>query len=107
MTVEPKRRRQPSSPQTVSTSDGSSATMPLPETDRQESSTQAQTGRDQDHVSLPQGAQQARSRNTTGARELRRARIVIKVKRTKAYETWLEENPLLSGSTTAREDAEA
>lgn len=35
-----------------------------------------------------------RGRNTPGGRELRRARIVITVKRTERYKQWLEENPL-------------
>ena len=32
--------------------------------------------------------------DTQNIRELRRARIVITVKRTESYERWLEENPL-------------
>lgn len=34
-----------------------------------------------------------------GARELRRARIVITVQRTESYKQWLEENPLQAIST--------
>lgn len=36
----------------------------------------------------------SRQRGSAGGRELRRARIVITVKRTTDYERWLEENPL-------------
>ena len=36
----------------------------------------------------------SRQRGSAGGRELRRARIVITVKRTEDYERWLEENPL-------------
>jgi len=37
---------------------------------------------------------QSSQRNTSGGRELRRARIVITVKRTESYKQWLLENPL-------------
>lgn len=33
-------------------------------------------------------------RGSSGGRELRRARIVVTVRRTEAYKRWLEENPL-------------
>lgn len=36
----------------------------------------------------------SRSSSSSANRELRRARIVITVKRTESYERWLEENPL-------------
>jgi hypothetical protein len=35
-------------------------------------------------------------RHTSAGRELRRARIVITVKRTESYKQWLDENPLQS-----------
>jgi hypothetical protein len=41
-----------------------------------------------------QGTARQRGSGTAGGRELRRARIVITVKRTQSYEQWLEENPL-------------
>lgn len=40
----------------------------------------------------PQGQQ--KGGKASGGRELRRARIVITVKRTEGYKQWLEENPL-------------
>jgi len=40
----------------------------------------------------PASEEQERRSNTT--RELRRARIVITVRRTQSYKAWLEENPL-------------
>lgn len=78
VTVEPKRRKPapaatPASPSTLSVS-GTQPTYvsatPLP----------------------PQESIQTR-RGSSG-RELRRARIVITVKRTESYKRWLEENPL-------------
>lgn len=46
---------------------------------------------------------QARPKSSSG-RELRRARIVITVRRTDSYKQWLEENPL--HAIMAGEDAE-
>ena len=40
-----------------------------------------------------QSTRQGRS-SGSGTRELRRARIVITVRRTESYKRWLEENPL-------------
>lgn len=37
---------------------------------------------------------QGGSRSSSGGRELRRARIVVTVRRTESYKRWLEENPL-------------
>jgi hypothetical protein len=37
---------------------------------------------------------QGTRRPSSGARELRRARIVVTVRRTESYKRWLEENPL-------------
>ncbi|CAJ1905776.1 unnamed protein product [Cylindrotheca closterium] len=48
-------------------------------------------------------------RNTPGGRELRRARIVITVKRTESYKQWLLENPLqaiIAGGSDDTEDEE-
>jgi hypothetical protein len=39
-------------------------------------------------------ARQGGSRISSGGRELRRARIVVTVRRTESYTRWLEENPL-------------
>jgi hypothetical protein len=39
-------------------------------------------------------ARQVGSRSSFGGRELRRARIVVTVRRTESYKRWLEENPL-------------
>jgi hypothetical protein len=41
-----------------------------------------------------QGTASQRGSGVAAGRELRRARIVITVKRTESYERWLEENPL-------------
>ena len=38
--------------------------------------------------------QESQARRTSTGRELRRARIVITVKRTQSYKKWLEDNPL-------------
>ena len=60
------------------------------------------------------GQQRTGSRSSStggGGRELRRARIVITVRRTENYKRWLEENPLqaiiASEGETATEDVEA
>lgn len=80
VTVEPKRRKQPGgSPQqgpAVSTS------VPVAV------GGQGQLG---DPSGLPS---QPTGRRSGSGRELRRARIVITVKRTESYKQWLEENPL-------------
>lgn len=44
-------------------------------------------------ASLPPSPEE-QERRTTTTRELRRARIVITVRRTQSYKEWLEENPL-------------
>lgn len=80
VTVEPKRRKQgPGQGDTAA----ASGWIPSPETT-------AGAAFQQPHP-IP-----ARPRGpaTSGGRELRRARIVITVKRTQSYELWLQENPL-------------
>ena len=121
MTVEPKqqRRKQPlhhqtkheessSSVQAVSTTDVTSASLPPPDIGSEDPNLRRETVREQDHQTSQQGgaqsvgAQSVRSRSTAGARELRRARIVITVRRTESYQRWLEENPLqaiIAGNT--------
>jgi len=48
-------------------------------------------------------------RSSSGGRELKRARILVTVKRTESYKRWLEANPLqrqaiIAGTVTATED---
>ena len=74
VTVEPKRRRQ-TAPQP-----GTVAASPIAATAQQQQI-------------LPQQQSPVSARGSTG-RELRRARIVITVKRTEMYKQWLEDNPL-------------
>jgi hypothetical protein len=75
VTVEPKRRKQAPSPQLQPMAYPSPAMMsPIGET------------------SSLQGVESMTPRGS--GREMRRARIVITVKRTENYKRWLEENPL-------------
>ncbi|CAB9496939.1 expressed unknown protein [Seminavis robusta] len=79
VTVEPKRRKQQQQASGHGGDEPQRAVPPLPES-----------------AALPptQGATRQRGSGAAGGRELRRARIVITVKRTQSYERWLEENPL-------------
>jgi hypothetical protein len=47
---------------------------------------------------------QASGRGSSGGRELRRARIVVTVRRTENYKRWLEENPLHAIIATEADD---
>lgn len=78
VTVEPKRRKQQQSGQ---------------EDPRQRGETQA-AAMGEATSDQPPTHGSSRQRGSGGGRELRRARIVITVKRTEDYERWLEENPL-------------
>ena len=86
MTVEPKRRKQPQTgqddPRSRTDQGAPSAVAALPPL--------GEGGSDQPS----QGSSRQRGAGGAGGRELRRARIVITVKRTQDYERWLEENPL-------------
>ena len=58
---------------------------------------------------LPPSRQPGPRASTPGGRELRRARIVITVKRTESYKRWLEENPLqaiIAGDTDDPDDVD-
>lgn len=87
VTVEPKRKRQVPSPQ-----QGQTATIPA----TSDVSELAQTELEPTHVEtnpqLPVSG--GKPRPSASGRELRRARIIITVKRTESYKKWLEENPL-------------
>ena len=72
VTVEPKRKKQQQQ-QGATSEQGESSTTNV--------------------ASLPQVAEEQERRSNT-TRELRRARIVITVRRTPSYKEWLEENPL-------------
>jgi hypothetical protein len=80
VTVEPKRRKPPPSGQEEPRPGVSSTPSP---------GEGAGEGGTEPPASKQRGASGGRE-----PRELRRARIVITVKRTKDYERWLEENPL-------------
>lgn len=49
-------------------------------------------------------APQSSRRGSSGGRELRRARIVVTVRRTESYKRWLEENPLQAIIASEAED---
>ena len=59
--------------------------------------------------SQQQGTQTSgrQSSNRSSGRELRRARIVITVRRTESYKRWLEENPLQAIMAEEGETSEA
>ena len=79
VTVEPKRRK------------------PAPSTAQSPLATSASPGIPPTYVSSTSHPSQAHStqpRRGSSGRELRRARIVITVRRTESYKRWLEENPL-------------
>ena len=90
VTVAPKRRKQQQGSGQVG--DEAQAQEPVsvpPHTAESATSSQGQAA--------PQGSSRQRGSGAGAAaagRELRRARIVITVKRTQSYEQWLEENPL-------------
>jgi hypothetical protein len=77
VTVEPKRRRQEPPPQLSGTA-GAPAQQHEPATAAAAAATTVES---------------SQGRPSTG-RELRRARIVITVKRTESYKQWLDDNPL-------------
>lgn len=84
VTVEPKRRKQQQTAQEDPRQrgePGASSVAALPPT--------GEVASDQ-----PAQGSSSRQRSSGAGRELRRARIVITVKRTQDYERWLEENPL-------------
>lgn len=102
VTVEPKRRKQHAQPSTGS-ANGSDVQQQKTTIEMPSES----TGVDPPPVPLKQGAPVVPDRNSSsksgsssksslssGGRELRRARIVITVKRTESYKQWLLENPL-------------
>jgi hypothetical protein len=111
VTVEPKRRKQAmqqeeNSPpgKAVSTSGDTSAIPSTPETVT--SSETGITGQNQEQGSSRKGAQ-GKQRSNAGVRELRRARIVITVRRSESYKQWLQENPLqaiIAGKTESGDE---
>lgn len=116
--MEPKRRKQTNqqtlqesnSPpvQAISTSDRASAITSIAESmtaSAAGSGSRTDLGQQQEHIPSQKGAQGPQ--RSTGGRELRRARIVITVRRTESYKQWLQENPLqaiIAGHTEGGED---
>jgi len=112
VTVEPKRRKQTSKEQEDESTQTRSPTAesptpsggprsgsvssisPAPDAkpSAQPSQTQDQVTMQQAEAGVPPSARQGSGRSS--GRELRRARIVITVRRTESYKRWLEENPL-------------
>ena len=107
VTVEPKRRKQAPQQEEQEQEEGGtqsvSGTSPSEATGSPSRPASAQTsakGASPEHeeegrspAGIPPARQGARG-SSSGGRELRRARIVITVKRTESYKRWLEENPL-------------
>lgn len=80
VTVEPKRRKPAPGPSASPVSSSASTGIPPTYVSAASPHSQAQ--------------QTTQPRRGTSGRELRRARIVITVRRTDSYKRWLEENPL-------------
>lgn len=114
VTVEPKRRKQASQQsdqdedqvhqvQSASLSGDSASASAVSETTKtKESKTKSDTATQ----SGIQPARQGGSRGASSGRELRRARIVITVRRTESYKRWLEENPLQAIIASDADDAD-
>jgi len=97
VSVEPKRKRH------------HAAAAPLPEGSEHSRSQGPSVAIGARHHSTQQPSseqQQQPSRGRGAGRELRRARIVITVKRTESYKQWLEENPLQAMIAGDGEDEE-
>lgn len=105
MTVEPKKRKQPSQmteqdedpsqTQPIDSSSVSGSPLVASVTPAADVKPPAQPSPLPEQVSAHQTATStSRSGRSSGGRELRRARIVITVRRTESYKRWLEENPL-------------
>lgn len=100
VSVEPKRKKQniqiQSSEENLKPGSDTTSVSTEPSTvEKGSPSQQPSGGQTQAKNPPPQQPQtQAAQRDTPGGRELRRARIVITVKRTESYEQWLLENPL-------------
>lgn len=100
VSVEPKRKKQniqiQSSEENLKPgSDTTSVSTEPSKGEKGSPSQQPSGGQIQAKYPPPQQPQtQAAQRDTPGGRELRRARIVITVKRTESYRQWLLENPL-------------
>ena len=89
VTVEPKRRKQQGQSDPLAPA-AAGASIPLETTPQ--------------HAAAQGSASSPRGPPPSGGRELRRARIVITVKRTESYERWLEENPLQAMIAAADDD---
>jgi hypothetical protein len=105
VTVEPKRKKQAPQQEEQEQEEGGTQSVPGPSSSEATGSpsrpASAQTSvafpeheeEGRAPAGLPPARQGARG-SSSGGRELRRARIVITVKRTESYKRWLEENPL-------------
>ena len=95
VTVEPKRRRQaapsPSQPGIASAAQPHHPPPPSPHAPMPSAAAAAAVPPFEPTLSSPQATRGGRG---PPGRELRRARIVITVKRTETYKQWLEDNPL-------------
>lgn len=104
VTVEPKRRKQHQA-------GGSSQEEQRHRSDPSTASVAAQPPVAEGSADQPsqgtQGTSRQRGSGPSGGRELRRARIVITVKRTESYERWLQENPLQAIIAGNGDDEEA
>jgi hypothetical protein len=123
VSVEPKRKKQ-ASPQgeqdvvlvqaspDVSTGGGevsaaaTSVSNEQPTTETRTTRAEEPVGSSASSVSASAGtaSPQPSRRGASGGRELRRARIIVTVRRTESYKRWLEENPLQAIIASEAED---
>lgn len=108
MSVEPKRKKPPSphgekdvlviqSSQSSPTGSGVGAEVvaaTAAASHSQSSETEVQGPSGSAQIVGTSSSQSSRRGSSGGGRELRRARIVVTVRRTESYKRWLEENPL-------------
>jgi hypothetical protein len=97
VSVEPKRRKAPPSPHPTQPQQpgGPPAGTSIALAPTSPAGAPPAAGTPQPHMGgVADAGLQQRTRRGSSGRELRRARIVITVKRTENYKRWLEENPL-------------
>lgn len=106
VTVEPKRRKP--APATPSSTEASAALSGATGSSTSAVVTPSSIDSSIQHQEFPDIHSLSTARRTSSGRELRRARIVITVKRTECYKTWLDQNPLqASVSSDVEDEAEA
>jgi hypothetical protein len=94
VTVEPKRRRQTPLQPGTATDEADVTAASAQQMQHSQPQQYASPGESTPTATLGQSYVSERGGRVSGGRELRRARIVITVKRTESYRQWLIDNPL-------------